>query len=134
MSKVKFGFVVAAIAVMSCFALGAQARGGGGAGGGGGVGGGGAGGGGAGIGSGIGGGHGAGIGGGIGGGHSGTSSEPGGMSASHMSSQGIANTNGFNSPDRDKGLGRAEDRSHQHARAPQPTTHSGKRKALGHAK
>ena len=126
MSKVKFGLVIASVAVMSCFALGAQARGGGGAGGnGGGVGGGG----GAGM-----GGSGAGIGGGIGGGHGGASSEAGGVSASHMSSEGLANTNGFNSPDRDKGLDRAEDRSHQLTQTPQSTTHYGERKALGQTK
>lgn len=34
----------------------------------------------------------------------------GGMSSSHMSAQGMANTNGPNSTDRDKGLERAEDR------------------------
>lgn len=122
MSKAKLGLVVASVAIMSCFALGAQARGGGGAGGGG------AGGGGVGGGVGV----GAGIGG--GGGHGGTSSEASGMSASHMSSQGTANTNGFNSTDRDKGLGRAEDRNHQSTRASQSTTHHGKRKALGHTK
>lgn len=121
MSKIKFSLVVASVAVMSCFALGAQARGGGG---GGGAGGGGPGGGGAG--SGIGGGHG----GGYGGGHGGTSSGAGGISASHMSSRGVTNTNGFNSPDRDKGLQRAGDRSHQHAQA----SHYGKHKALGRTK
>lgn len=93
MSKAKFGLVVASSAIMSCFALGAQARGGG-----------------------------------------GTSGEAGGMSASHMSSQGIANTNGFNSPDEDKGLERAEDRDHRSTRASQSTTHYGERKALGHTK
>ena len=35
---------------------------------------------------------------------------PGGASASHMSAQGKANTNGPNAADRDKGLDRAEDR------------------------
>ena len=39
-----------------------------------------------------------------------TISAPGGASASHMSSQGVANTNGPNAVDRDKGLDRAEDR------------------------
>ena len=34
----------------------------------------------------------------------------GGNSGSHMSPSGIKNTNGPNSPDRDKGLDRAEDR------------------------
>lgn len=126
MSKIKLGLVVASVAVMSCLAFGAQARGGGGAGGGGA---GGAGGGGAGIGSGMGGGHGSGM----GSGHGGTSSEFGGTSASHMSSHGVTNTNGFNSPDRDKGLQRAGDRSHQHSRAPQSTTHHGKHRALGHS-
>lgn len=131
MSKAKFGLIVASVAIMSCVALGAQAHGGGGGGGGGAGGGGGGGVGGVGgVGAGIGGGSGSGH----GGGHGGTSSEAGGMSGSHMSSQGIANTNGFNSPDRDKGLERAEDRNHQSTRASQTATHYGKRKALGHAK
>ena len=40
----------------------------------------------------------------------GANANPGGASASHMSSQGLANTNGPNAVDRDKGLDRAEDR------------------------
>lgn len=40
----------------------------------------------------------------------GANANPGGMSASHMSSHGVANTNGPNAQDRDKGLARAEDR------------------------
>ncbi|TCT10233.1 hypothetical protein [Paralcaligenes ureilyticus] len=115
MLKTKFCLIVASVAVMSCFALGAQARGGGG-GGGGGVGG------------------GAGVGGGHGGGHGGIGSEAGGVSGSHMSSHGIANTNSVHSLDRDKGLQRAGDRSHQHARASRATANSGKHKALGLAK
>ena len=35
---------------------------------------------------------------------------PGGVSVSHMSSRGFANTNGPNAVDRDKGQARAEDR------------------------
>ncbi len=48
---------------------------------------------------------GGGMGGGMGGGGMG-----GGMSGSHMSQEGMANTNGPNAADRDKGLDRAEDR------------------------
>ena len=40
----------------------------------------------------------------------GTGGGMGGNSGSHMSPSGIKNTNGPNSPDRDKGLDRAEDR------------------------
>lgn len=40
----------------------------------------------------------------------GGNAHPGGASASHMSAQGVANTNGPNAADRDKGLDRAEDR------------------------
>ena len=40
----------------------------------------------------------------------GANAHPGGASASHMSSQGLANSNGPNAADRDKGLARAEDR------------------------
>lgn len=104
MSKVKMGLVVASVAVMSCFALGAQARGGGG----GGVG--------------------------AGGGHGSMSGGAGGLSGSHISSQGITNTNGFNSPDRDKGLQRAGDRRHEQTQPSQSNRHYGKRKALGHTK
>jgi hypothetical protein len=38
---------------------------------------------------------------------------PGGSSAGHMSDQGMANTNGPESSDRDKGMDRAEDRMSQ---------------------
>lgn len=120
MSKMKIGLLVASVAVMSSFALGAQARGGGGGGGGG-----------------FGGGHGgmsSEAGGVIGGGHGGMSNEARGTSGSHMSSHGMTNTNGFNSADRDKGLQRAGDRSHQHAHARHSTAHSGKHKALGRTK
>ncbi|MCS6470428.1 hypothetical protein NX871_10700 [Burkholderia thailandensis] len=57
----------------------------------------------------AGGGHGGGMGGmgGVGG--------AGGMSAGHMSSSGMTNTNGFNSGDRDKGFSRASDRASAHA-------------------
>lgn len=50
---------------------------------------------------------------------------PGGMSAGHMSATGLANTNGPQAADREKGLDRAEDRmsaegaSHEKARAAQ---------------
>jgi hypothetical protein len=37
----------------------------------------------------------------------------GGVSADHMSTQGLSNTNGPNAPDRDTGLGRAEDRANE---------------------
>jgi hypothetical protein len=40
----------------------------------------------------------------------GSNANSGGKSASHMSSQGLANTNGPNAVDRDKGQARAEDR------------------------
>ena len=58
---------------------------------------------------------------------------PGGMSASHISSQGAANTNGPNATDRDKGLERAGDRmsaqGQAHAKSTQHTsTHHGKKK------
>lgn len=39
----------------------------------------------------------------------GTGTHAGGMSSSHMSTEGAANTNGMNSPDADKGGARAED-------------------------
>jgi hypothetical protein len=39
-----------------------------------------------------------------------SNANPGGASASHMSSQGLANTNGPNAADREKGLDRAQDR------------------------
>ena len=77
------------------------AAGGGGGGGGGGAGGGGAGGGGAG------GGHGAGMGSAMGS----AAGNVGGLSASHMSAQGMKNSNSPISGDRDKGLARAADRS-----------------------
>ncbi|WP_370635949.1 hypothetical protein [Paralcaligenes sp. KSB-10] len=99
MLKTKFCLVVASVAAMSCFTLGAQARGGG-----------------------------------VGGGHGGMGSEAGGVSGSHMSSHGIVNTNGVHALDRDKGLQRAGDRSHQHAKASRSAVHSGKHKALGHTK
>ncbi|MFL9936508.1 hypothetical protein P0D88_47745 [Paraburkholderia sp. RL18-103-BIB-C] len=44
-------------------------------------------------------------------GHGGLGGNAGGMSAGHMSSKGLSNTNGFNSADRDAGLARAADRS-----------------------
>jgi hypothetical protein len=40
----------------------------------------------------------------------GANANPGAASASHMSSQGLANTDGPNAADRDKGAARAEDR------------------------
>lgn len=51
----------------------------------------------------------------------------GGMAGSHMGSQGLANTNGPNAIDRDKGLGRAADRRNQeaaeHSKAGHPMKH-----------
>ena len=41
----------------------------------------------------------------------------GGGSAVHMSSHGMANTNGHESADRDKGRARAADRAHQHSKS-----------------
>ena len=53
---------------------------------------------------------------------------PGGQSASHMSSQGLANSNGPNAADRDKGLDRAEDRRSAQAQThKKATTHATKR-------
>ncbi|WP_155401538.1 hypothetical protein [Ralstonia solanacearum] len=43
----------------------------------------------------------------------------GGGSAAHMSSQGMANTNGHESADRDKGRARAAVRAHQHGKSTQ---------------
>ena len=63
----------------------------------------------------------------------GGNANPGGASASHMSSQGAANTNGPNAADRDKGLARAEDRmsaqglAHEKATT-HATKHHGKKK------
>ena len=54
---------------------------------------------------------GGGAGGNGGAGHGGLGGNAGGMSAGHMSSKGLSNTNGFNSADRDAGLARAADRS-----------------------
>lgn len=81
-----------ALAAMSLVALNAQARGGG-----------------------MGGGMGAGVGvsAGVGGGSMGL--QAGGMSSTHMSGSGMANTNGFSASDRDTGMARAEDRSSTHA-------------------
>ncbi|MDN0081292.1 hypothetical protein QU487_00770 [Crenobacter sp. SG2305] len=47
-------------------------------------------------------------------GHNG-GSNAGGSSAAHASTQGIANSNGLNAPDRDKGRARAADRHSLHA-------------------
>jgi len=88
-----FAFTSIAMAVSS---LSFAAGGGGGGGGGGGAGGGGAG-----------GGHGAGMGSAMGN----ASGNVGGLSASHMSAQGMKNSNSPISGDRDKGLDRAADRS-----------------------
>ena len=41
----------------------------------------------------------------------------GGGSAPHMSSQGMANTNGPEATDRDKGRARAADRAHEHGKS-----------------
>ncbi len=54
-------------------------------------------------------------------------SNAGGGSAAHMSSHGLANTNGPDSLDRDKGRARAADRAHQHGKSTQHK-HAGKRK------
>ena len=60
---------------------------------------------------------------------------PGGQSASHMSAQGLANSNGPNAADRDKGLDRAEDRrsaqgsTHEKATT-HATKHRGKKKSV----
>ena len=60
---------------------------------------------------------------------------PGGQSASHMSAQGLANTNGPNAANRQKGLGRAEQRmseqglAHSKARAHAKNTHTTKSKS-----
>ncbi len=43
--------------------------------------------------------------------------EAGGHSAKHMSSEGMENTNGPESADRDKGQARAEDRRHEEGQA-----------------
>jgi hypothetical protein len=52
---------------------------------------------------------------------------PGGQSASHMSAQGLANNNGPNAADRDKGLARAQDRmSGQGSAHEKATTHARK--------
>ena len=55
--------------------------------------------------------HGGGGGAGVGG-MSGVNGSFGGMSASHMSTMGMAHTNGPNAADRDFGMDRASDRSH----------------------
>ncbi|CAJ0682783.1 hypothetical protein [Ralstonia mannitolilytica] len=51
----------------------------------------------------------------------------GGGSAAHMSGQGMANTNGPETLDRDKGRARAADRAHQHGKSTQHK-HAGKSK------
>jgi hypothetical protein len=51
----------------------------------------------------------------------------GGASMGHISSQGITNSNGPDSADRDKGRARAEDRAHEHGKS-QKHMHSGKSK------
>jgi hypothetical protein len=57
-------------------------------------------------------------------GHGGLGGNAGGMSAGHMSSKGLSNTNGFSSGDRDAGLARAADRSDTQAdRADAQTSH-----------
>ena len=60
-----------------------------------------------------------------------TNANPGGVSASHMSPQGAANTNGPNAVDREKGLARAEQRRSasgtEHQKA---TTHSNSNKKV----
>lgn len=60
------------------------------------------------------------------GGFGGGSSMPGGgMSSGHLNPSGMQNSNGLNSLDRDKGLGRAEDRMNQEG---QKHTKAGKAK------
>lgn len=51
----------------------------------------------------------------------------GGASMGHVSSQGIRNSNGPDSVDRDKGRARAADRAHAHGKS-QTRMHSGKSK------
>jgi hypothetical protein len=58
----------------------------------------------------------------------GAGGNPGGASASHISSQGRANTNGPNAADRDKGLARAEDRMSAKGLAHQKATNHAKGK------
>jgi hypothetical protein len=58
-----------------------------------------------------------------GGGHSGGNGGFGGNSGSHLSDQGIRNSNGPNSHDRDKGLDRAHDRMSKHRVAHSNATH-----------
>jgi hypothetical protein len=53
----------------------------------------------------------------------------GGMSGSHMSSQGMANTNGPESADRDTGLSRAEDRQSATAASHEKATRKVHRKS-----
>ena len=66
----------------------------------------------------------------------GANANPGGLSASHMSSQGLANTNGPNAVDRDKGQARAEDRRSAsgltHHKMPKHASH-GKKKGTAKA-
>lgn len=93
MRKVNY-LIGVALAAMSLAAFNAQARGGG-------------------MGGGMGAGVGAGMSAGVGGGSVGL--QAGGMSSSHMSGHGIANTNGFSASDRDTGMARAQDRSSTHA-------------------
>lgn len=63
---------------------------------------------------------------------SGGGGEFGGTSSSHTSSEGLKNTNGPNSADRDTGLNRAEDRMSKkglsHEQATNDTHHNGKNK------
>jgi hypothetical protein len=106
--------VAAAVFFLACASVPAFAQGGGNGGGNGGGGGGG-----------NGGGHGAGVGAGMG--------HAGGVSASHMSAKGLADTNGHVAADRDMGQDRAADRASVHSQ-----THigqhvnRGKRTATGH--
>ncbi|CAN7385996.1 hypothetical protein LJR230_002244 [Trinickia sp. LjRoot230] len=80
-------------------------------------------------GGGNGGGGGGGAGGSGGGGHGsmggqGSLGGAGGVSASHMSTRGMTNTNGFESGDRDKGLARAADRASPNANLGVGSTHA----------
>ena len=55
----------------------------------------------------------------------GANAHPGGASASHLSAQGLAHSNGPNAADRDKGLPRAEDRRSASGLAHNKATHAG---------
>lgn len=58
----------------------------------------------------------------------------GGMAGSHMTNQGLANTNGPNATDRDKGLDRAADRRNEEATEHSKAMHPKKHMKLAHHK